>query len=287
MQRLEHGDRVAELPELRRHRQRRGPGAHAGHLLAGVGGAGGGLDQAVLAGVVGGEALQAPDGDRAELVLQDAGVLAVGLLRADAAADGGEKGGLEDLGGGGAEVFLIDQVHELGDLDVDRAGELAGLVLAAEAAGGLGDGLFQAEAERDLVEIGAACHRVLVAPMVLLDRRSRLLGLVFHASIIQNHRADAVRPGPPTVWFRATLGKGGSTAMRLRGTALGYARAASSAMRDRRPTVPCSQERGARPWEALHFSVTGAAPGGAGGGGKMLYFSGSPFPDLQSHPLRR
>ena len=90
MERLEDGDAVAHLGEVGCTGEACGAGADDGHTAAigrGPRGDGGGV---VLAVPVGNKALQRTDGYGLPFVPQDAAALALGLLRAYAATDGGK-----------------------------------------------------------------------------------------------------------------------------------------------------------------------------------------------------
>ena len=133
MQRLVHGDLVAQLCQIARSGQAGRTRADDGDLVAvGFRHDRGSVD--VFTVPVGHEALQTADADG--LVLDAAGALALALalLRADTAADSGQgRGAVDDLIGG-FEVALGHMADELRDVDADRAAGLAGLVLAVDAA---------------------------------------------------------------------------------------------------------------------------------------------------------
>jgi hypothetical protein len=109
---------------------------------------------------IGDEALEPADLDglldRFKGLAEGAGRLALGLLRTDPPADGGEEvRGLDDARGAG-EVPLPHLHDEAGNVDEDGASGHAGCVLAVEAALGLEDGLVLAVALGDLVHVAAA-----------------------------------------------------------------------------------------------------------------------------------
>ena len=79
--------------------------------------------------------------------------LALVLLRAHAAADGGEHALLVDDIEAPAEVALANLLDEVRDVDVDRAALHALGLLAVEAAVGLGDGVGHGEAAVDRTEV--------------------------------------------------------------------------------------------------------------------------------------
>ena len=102
---------------------------------------------------VGDKALQSADGDRLSLDTAHAFALALVLLRADAPADGRQRGGLrDDLIGGGkiTRRYLLDKVR---DADPHRAAGDAGARLAVQAALCLLYGSLGRVAERDLPEV--------------------------------------------------------------------------------------------------------------------------------------
>ena len=103
---------------------------------------------------VGGKALQAPDGDRLLLPAEDAEQLALLLLRADAAADGGEGGGLLELGDGSGGIARPDQPDEGGDIDAHRAAVYTFRLLALQTAAGLEDGHVVVVAESHFLKVG-------------------------------------------------------------------------------------------------------------------------------------
>ncbi len=161
VQRLEDHDSVALLGQVGGAGQTGGASAHDGDVLARLRGPGrrDHLGDGRL--VVGGEALEPADGDGVALLVQDAHLLALGLLRADAAADGGQIVGELDLLGGGEEAALAKLQDEAGDVDVDRAAGDAGRGLALQAAIGLGHGHLGGVAQGDLLEVVPAHARVL------------------------------------------------------------------------------------------------------------------------------
>ena len=119
---------------------------------------------------VGHEALQTANANG--LVLDAAGTLALALalLRADAAADGGQgRGTIDDLIGG-FEVTLGHMADELGDVDADGAAGLAGLVLAVDAALGLVHGHLGGVAQSHFLKI-------LVADVGVLGGHGTLFGV--------------------------------------------------------------------------------------------------------------
>ena len=119
---------------------------------------------------VGHEALQTANANG--LVLDSAGTLALALalLRADAAADGGQgRGTIDDLIGG-FEVTLGHMADELGDVDADGAAGLAGLILAVDAALSLVHGHLGGVAQSHFLKI-------LVADVGVLGGHGTLFGV--------------------------------------------------------------------------------------------------------------
>ena len=117
----------------------------------------------VLAVPVGDEALQTADADGLALDAAHALALALLLLRADAAADGGKHGVLADGIESAAEVLLADLLDKAGDVDVDGAALNTERLLAVEAALGLSQRHLLGEALVDGAEVaGALGSRLLV-----------------------------------------------------------------------------------------------------------------------------
>ena len=162
-------DLVAQLGQITGSGQAGRACADDGDLVAvGCGHDGSSVD--VLAVPVGHEALQTADADR--LILDAAGTLALALalLRADAAADGGQGGGSVDDLISGLEVSLGHMADELGDVDADGAAGLAGLILAVDAALGLVHGHFGGVAQSYFLKI-------LVADVGVLSGHGALFGV--------------------------------------------------------------------------------------------------------------
>ena len=174
VQRLEHGDVVALLGEVARAGQAAGTRADDGDLMAVGNGLGGGL---LHVGVVpvGDKAFETADADRLTLDAADALALALRLLRADTAADGGQRGGLVDDLIGALVVLLGDLLDELGDLHLHGAAGDTGMILAVEAAGGFVKRLLLGVAEGDLQEVFVADVGVLRGHLVLFQTHIRHL----------------------------------------------------------------------------------------------------------------
>jgi hypothetical protein len=94
----------------------------------------------------------AADRHRAEAVVERAGALAQAVLRADAAADLGQRIGLVAQLGGLEQVALVDQLQPVGDVVVHRALPLAVRVAAVDAARRTGRRLVGLELPVDLAE---------------------------------------------------------------------------------------------------------------------------------------
>ena len=174
MKRLEDGDIVALLGEVARAGQAARAGADNRDLMAVRDGLGGGL---LHVGVVpvGNKAFEAANADRLTLDAADALALALRLLRADAAADGGQRGGLVDDLIGALVVLLGDLLDELGDLHLHGAARDTGMILAVEAAGGFVERLLLGVAEGDLQEVFVADVGVLRGHLVLFQTHIRHL----------------------------------------------------------------------------------------------------------------
>ena len=129
MQRLEHRDLIALLGQVAGAGQTRGAGADDGYLMAVGGGLGRRLG-AVSVVPVGHKALQTADAHGIALLAADTVHLALALLRADAAADGGQGAGLMDHLIGALIVLLHDLLNKLRNTHIDGAAVHAGMVLA-------------------------------------------------------------------------------------------------------------------------------------------------------------
>ena len=157
---LEDGDVKAVAGELAGAGDAGRAGADDGDLLAVLGSH---LGRGSELGAITQEALELADGHGLGLLTTDALALALVLLRADAAADGGEHGLLADDVQGAAVVLRADLLDELRDVDVDRAALDAERALAVHAALGLGQRHLLGEALVDGAEVaGALGSRLLV-----------------------------------------------------------------------------------------------------------------------------
>ena len=106
--------------------------------------------------VIGDEALQVADGHGRALLAQHAAALALVLLRADAAGDGGQRVVLAQLGRRGKIVARIDQRHDLLDLHAHRAIDDAAGLGALDAARGLGESVGGFQALVHFLKVAAA-----------------------------------------------------------------------------------------------------------------------------------
>ena len=129
MEGLEHGDVIALPGQVARAGQARGAGADDSDTVT----VGGGLFRSLGAvGVVpvGDKPLQTADAHGVALLAPDAVHLALGLLGAHPAADGGQGGGVRDDLVGRLKVALGNLCDELRDMYHDGAALHAGAVLA-------------------------------------------------------------------------------------------------------------------------------------------------------------
>ena len=108
------GDLVAQLCQVARDGQAGGASADDSDLVA-IGRGGGGLGMYVVAVPVGNKALQAANADGLALDAADALAFTLVLLRADTAADGGQRAGLRNDVVGGLKVALGDVLDEAGN----------------------------------------------------------------------------------------------------------------------------------------------------------------------------
>ena len=152
---LEDRDGVAHPGQLAGAGQTGGAGADHRHLVAVLGG-GGHVGDAVLRSPVGHKALNAADGHRLALDTPDALTLALGLLGADPARDGGQGVGVGQQLIGSGQVALGHLAHKLGDGDAHGTSADTGLVLAVQAPLCLVLGLLQGVAQGHLFKVGVA-----------------------------------------------------------------------------------------------------------------------------------
>ena len=139
VQGLEDRHVITEIDQIARDREPRGTGAdHRDLFPVGLCRRGDG-DIARLLLVVGGEPLKAADGHGFSLLPEDADLLALVLLRADAAADGGEGVRFLEFERRLDELPFGDQLDESRDIDIDGASGNAAGLLALDAALRLGD----------------------------------------------------------------------------------------------------------------------------------------------------
>jgi len=126
-----------------------------------LGGGGNGLGMYVVAVPVSNKALQTADADGLALDAAHALTLALMLLRADTAANGGQRAGLRDHMVSSFEITLGYMLDEAGNIDLNRAAAAAGVVLALQAALGLVNGHLLGIAEGDLFKVFIADIRLL------------------------------------------------------------------------------------------------------------------------------
>ena len=167
---------MAVLGQFARGGEPAGAGADHRHLLAAGRGELQGLLVAVAARPVADVAFEVADGHRQAFVAADALDLALRLLRADAAGDGGQGVVVEQAVRGLRQVALGEQLDEARDVDAHRAAGDALGVLALEAALGFEQGHLLGQAEVDLVEVGVADQRVLLRHLLAVDLEALLGG---------------------------------------------------------------------------------------------------------------
>ena len=162
VQRLEDLHGVAHPRQIAGAGQSGGAAADDGHFAA-VAHGGGLYGRAVFEFPVADEAFQLAHGHRFALDAQDARPFALALLRADAAADRGQRTVLGDDVGGLLQPAFVQGGDEVGDADAHGAGRHAAGILAMQTARGFECGLFEVVAVADLFEIGGPDRRVLFA----------------------------------------------------------------------------------------------------------------------------
>ncbi len=140
----------------------------------------------VFTGPVGDEALQMPHGDRFALLAADAELLALLLLRADAAGDAGQRVGAEEQLGGAAQVAGGDFLEEAGNIDADGTAADALAVFALQAAVSLKLGEGHGKAQVNLAEIAIALHGLALRHVLPGDCHT-LFGGHRHGTQPQNH----------------------------------------------------------------------------------------------------
>ena len=169
---LVDGHVVAELGQIARAGKAGRAGADDRDAVA-VGGDLFGHLVGVLAVPVGDKALQTANADGLALDAAHALTLALLLLRADTAADGGQGAVLKDLVVSALEVLLTDAGDELRDLDIDRAAGHAGRARAIQAAVGLIDRHLDGVAKRDFFKVFVADVRILLRDRIFRGRHIR------------------------------------------------------------------------------------------------------------------
>ena len=167
MQGFVNRDLISQLRQVARGGQAGRAGADDGDLVA-VRSRRFGMILHVLTVPVGHKALQTADADRLALDAAHALALALSLLRADAAADGGQGGGRGQHLVSALHILVGDALDKRGDVNLNRAGAAAGLFRAVQAALGLVHGHFIGITQGNLV-------KVLVANVGFLGRHRALL----------------------------------------------------------------------------------------------------------------
>ena len=162
VQRLENLHFVAHAGQVAGAGQPGRAAADDGDFMA-VAGCGGLYRGAVFEFPVADEAFEFAHGDRLALDAQDARTFALALLRADAAADRGQRTVLGDDVGSLLQPAFVQRGDKVGDADAYGAGRHAAGILTTQAARGFERGLFEVVAVADLLEIGRTDRRVLFA----------------------------------------------------------------------------------------------------------------------------
>ena len=175
MQRLEDGHIVTLLREVTRTGEAGRAGADDGDFLR-IGGALDRLDLFIRCELaISDETLEAADGDGFAALREDAVLLALILLRADAAADGRQRIRLLDGRDGTVEVALLDLADEGRDVDRDRAALAALRDLAVQAALCLGHCRILIVAKGHFLKVMGTDFRVLYRHLVFLENQCHYL----------------------------------------------------------------------------------------------------------------
>ena len=117
---------------------------------------------AVLPCPVSHKALQLADGHSLALDAADADAFALGLLRADAAADSGKGGTLRDHAGCRLEISVLHFLDKRGDINGNGASLHAAGILAVQAALRFRDSLFLIVSETYFIKILCSYQRFLL-----------------------------------------------------------------------------------------------------------------------------
>ena len=157
---LEDGHVIAHLGQISRAGKARGARADHGHLFALLLCGSLRLDP-VFSRPIRHEALQLTDGNGFALNSSDAFSLTLALLRANAAADGGQSGGGADHLIGGLHISLLHLFDEAGNVDGYGASLHALRVFAVDASGSLFHRLFFVISQADLLKVGCPFLRIL------------------------------------------------------------------------------------------------------------------------------
>ena len=175
VQGLEDGHIVALLREVARAREAGRARADDGDFLR-IGGALDRLDLFIRGELtVSDEALKAANRDGLPALREDAVLLALVLLRADAAADGWQRIRLLDGRDGTVEVALLDLADEGRDVNRDRAALAALRDLAVQAALCLGHGRILIVAKGHFLKVMGTDFRVLYRHLVFLENQCHYL----------------------------------------------------------------------------------------------------------------
>ena len=175
VQRLEDGHIIALLREVARAGEARRARADDGDFLR-ISGTLDRLDLFIRGELaISDEALKAADGDGFAALREDAVLLALILLRADAAADGRQRIRLLDGRDGTVEVALLDLADEGRDVDRDRAALAALRDLAVQAALCLGHCRILIVAKGHFLKVMGTDFRVLYRHLVFLENQCHYL----------------------------------------------------------------------------------------------------------------
>ena len=176
VQSLKHGDFISPPGQVTGAGETGGTGTNNSNLMA-VRGRLLGLLRGVGIVPVGNKPLQAANAYALMLDATDALALALGLLGADASADGGQGAVLGNNLVGGLKVALRYLGNELGDTNLHRTAGDTGHVLAVEAALGLVDSLLLGVAKGHLLEVARTDDRVLMGHGILIRTHIRHITL--------------------------------------------------------------------------------------------------------------
>ena len=204
VQRLEHGDVIPLPGQIAGTGQARRAGAYHSYLVA-VALRHGGSAALMAVGIVivRHKPLQTADAHGLTLDAPDALALALVLLGADTAADGGQAVGGGDDAEGLVELAFRHLGDELGNMYVHGAAVHALGVLAVQAALGLVDSHFLSIAQGHLVEVLVADIGFLRGHGILLQRH---IGHDYSASFLNRLQVSSYLWASKSlyIWFRLT-----------------------------------------------------------------------------------